>query len=50
LAAEFQTRGAKQGIRSVPTLVIFKDGQRVADHIGALSLGQLREMMENALA
>ena len=45
-----ETLAAKQGIRSVPTLVVFKDRQSVADHIGALSLSQLREMMENALA
>lgn len=32
---------AQFGVRGIPTLMIFKDGQKVATKVGALSKGQL---------
>jgi thioredoxin 1 len=33
-------------VRGIPTLMIFKDGQPVATHIGSLSKGQLQAFVE----
>jgi thioredoxin 1 len=38
-ASRFQVRG-------IPTLMLFKDGQPVATHIGSLSKGQLQAFVE----
>ncbi|MDI3245580.1 MULTISPECIES: thioredoxin TrxA [Pseudoalteromonas] len=37
----------KFGIRGIPTLLIFKDGQVAATKVGALSKTQLIEFLEN---
>jgi thioredoxin 1 len=34
------------GIRSIPTLVVFKDGQPVQGAVGALSTAELRELVD----
>ncbi|MEH6815179.1 MAG: thioredoxin domain-containing protein, partial [Pseudoalteromonas distincta] len=37
----------KFGIRGIPTLLLFKDGQVAATKVGALSKTQLIEFLEN---
>ena len=39
----------KYGIRSIPTLMLFKDGAVHAQKIGAMSKGQLTEFLETNL-
>jgi thioredoxin 2 len=41
---------ARYGIRSIPTLILFKDGQEAARWSGALPAGQLRQWIERQLA
>lgn len=41
---------AKLGIRGIPTLVIFKDGEQAAQVVGALSKPELKEFIDNNLA
>lgn len=36
----------KFGIRSIPTLLLFKDGKVVANHTGTLSKTQLKEFLD----
>ena len=38
------------GIRGIPTLIFFKDGQKVDMHVGALSKSQLVAKVEAALS
>ena len=33
-------------VRSIPTLILFKDGQVQAQHIGAAAKGQLRQFLD----
>ena len=33
-------------VRGIPTLMLFKDGQPAATHVGSLSKGQLHEFVE----
>lgn len=33
-------------VRGIPTLMLFKDGQPVATHVGSLSQGQLRAFID----
>ena len=40
---------AKFGIRGIPTLMIFKNGQLAATKVGALSKAQLTEFIEQQL-
>ncbi|HUG61978.1 MAG TPA: thioredoxin TrxC [Methylomirabilota bacterium] len=40
-----QDAGAVHGIRSIPTLVLFKSGRETARQAGALSAGQIREFV-----
>ncbi len=40
---------AKFGIRGIPTLMIFKDGQLAATKVGALSKAQLTAFIDGAL-
>jgi thioredoxin 1 len=40
---------ARYGVRGVPTLVLFKNGQPVATKIGPAPKGQLREFIDQAL-
>ena len=37
----------KYGIRGIPTLMIFKDGNAVGTHVGALSKSDLIQFIEN---
>ena len=39
----------KYGIRSIPTLMLFKDGEAVGTEIGALTKQQLREFINQVL-
>ena len=41
---------AKFGIRGIPTLMIFKDGQLAATKVGAMSKSQLTEFIDQQLA
>ena len=36
-------------VRSIPTLILFKDGQVQAQHIGAAAKGQLKEFIDSNL-
>jgi thioredoxin 1 len=40
---------AKHGIRSIPSLLLFKDGQVVATKVGALSKSQLTAFLDSHL-
>ncbi|MGO3742788.1 thioredoxin TrxA [Kerstersia sp.] len=40
---------AKYGIRGIPTLMLFKDGQAVATKVGAVSKAQLTAFLESSL-
>ena len=46
---ENQQVPAQFGIRSIPTLILFKDGQVVATQVGALPKSQLATFVEQAL-
>lgn len=39
----------KYGIRGIPTLLLFRDGEVVATKVGALSKGQLKEFLNTNL-
>ena len=41
---------AKFGIRGIPTLMLFKDGQLAATKVGAVSKAQLNEFIQQQLA
>jgi thioredoxin 1 len=43
---ENQAIAGSLGIRSIPTLVVFKDGQPVQGAVGALSKAELRELVD----
>lgn len=43
---EIREAAVKHGVQSVPTLLLFKDGQAVARMIGAKTQEQLREWVE----
>jgi thioredoxin 1 len=45
-----RTVPAKFGIRGIPTLMVFKDGQLAATKVGALSKAQLVEFVNEQLA
>ncbi len=40
----------KLGIMSIPALIVFKDGEVVGKQIGAVSKGELKAFIENAIA
>jgi thioredoxin len=44
-----QETAAKYGIRGIPTLMLFKNGQVAATKVGALSKSQLTAFLDNAL-
>ena len=44
-----QAVAAKYGIRGIPTLMLFKQGQPVATKVGALSKSQLTAFLESNL-
>ncbi|MDT9587115.1 MAG: thioredoxin [Candidatus Arsenophonus melophagi] len=37
---------AKYGVRSIPTLMLFKNGEKVGQHVGLLSTIQLKEFLD----
>ena len=39
----------KYGVRGIPTLMLFKDGQVAATKVGALAKGQLQDWVESVL-
>ena len=41
---------AKFGIRGIPTLMLYKDGQLAATKVGAMSKAQLNEFLQQQLA
>ena len=45
-----RTIPAKYGIRGIPTLMVFKDGQLAATKVGALSKAQLAQFIDQQLA
>jgi thioredoxin 1 len=46
---ENQAITAKYGIRGIPTLKLFKNGEEVATKVGALSKSQLTAFLDNSL-
>ncbi len=40
---------AKYGVRGIPTLMVFKDGDAAATKVGALSKSQLEEFVNGAI-
>lgn len=40
---------AKYGVRGIPTLMLFKDGQAAATKVGALSKSQLENFLDDAI-
>ena len=44
-----QESAAKQNVRSIPTLAIFKGGELIAQQVGALSKTQLTQFIESNL-
>ncbi len=46
---ENQEITAKYGIRGIPTLKLFKNGEEVATKVGALSKSQLTTFLDNSL-
>lgn len=47
---ENQSVAAKFGVRSIPTLVIFKEGKAVNTQVGALPKNQLTALIEKSIA
>ncbi|KAE9528435.1 MULTISPECIES: thioredoxin [Testudinibacter] len=47
---ESQQVAAKFGVRSIPTLVIFKEAKAVATQVGALPKNQLIALIEKSIA
>ena len=43
---ENQLSASKQNVMSIPTLIIFRDGEVVAQQVGALNKSQLTEFIE----
>jgi thioredoxin 1 len=39
----------RYGVRGIPTLMLFKDGQQLATKVGALSKSQLTAFLDNSL-
>ena len=46
---EYQQPSAKFGIRSIPTMIIFKGGKEVARQSGALSVDQIKQWVASAV-
>lgn len=44
-----QATAAKYGIRGVPTLMLFKNGEATQTKVGAMSKSQLTEFLNNSL-
>jgi thioredoxin 1 len=41
---------SRYNVRGIPTLMLFKDGQPVATHVGSLSKGQLQAFIDKHLS
>jgi thioredoxin 1 len=39
----------KYGVRSIPTMILFKGGEKVAEKVGAAPKGQLKSWLEGVL-
>jgi len=37
------------GIRGIPTLFLFKDGKKIAQHVGAASYAQLKKFIDQSI-
>ena len=46
---ENQSTPAKYGVRGIPTLILFKNGQVQATQIGAVGKAQLSQMIDKAI-
>jgi thioredoxin 1 len=46
---ENQQTAAQFGVRSIPTLLMFKDGQQVSNHVGAAPKARLSQWIESAI-
>lgn len=46
---ENPTTPSKYGVRGIPTLMLFKDGQLVATKIGALPQAKLKEWIDSSI-
>lgn len=44
-----QVIASQFGVRGIPTLILFKNGQAVAQKVGALSKGQLKQFIDSNL-
>ena len=47
---EHERTPAKFGVRGIPTLMVFKNGQNVATKVGALAKGQLTAFVNASIA
>ena len=47
---ENEATPAKFGVRGIPTLMVFKNGENVATKVGALAKGQLTAFVEASIA
>ena len=41
---------SKYGVRGIPTMMIFKDGEAIATKVGALPKGKLKEWIDSVVA
>ena len=46
---EYNNNAIQYAVRRIPTLILFKDGQLQAQHIGAASKGQLKQFLDSNL-
>lgn len=46
---ENQNTAIKYGVRSIPTLILFKDGQPAATQVGAVPKSRLSDWIKNAI-
>lgn len=46
---ENQQIAAQFGIRSIPALMVFKNGQKVSDHVGAAPKARLQQWIDSAV-
>ena len=46
---EEQTTGAQHGIRSIPTMILFRDGKEVARQSGAMMAGDIENWVKSQL-